>query len=517
MSLTKATYSMIQAAPVNAFDFMSEAQRASVASGDLVEDVTVPLQAAITAAAGKQLWLPKGNYKITGTLNLPQQIRLTGEVLRGGNGTTITAQFAGPAISRTANSITPCEIYLEHLFVFGKYTTYGVGNGIFVKNSPSFSIQFCVVAGFGNNQIHIDEGSWACLVRDVYVAETWGDGASNANIYCKSEFGTFDRVESDNGKYSIYLDTGAYGSQIMHCTLEGWYTAGIQINNSATLDRSIVQGNKLNNTHGGYAMSIDSNRCNIIGNQIITNPLLVSTQGIYVSNLGYGSNIIGNHVLAGQNGTAIWIESSGYLTVVGNEASGAYGIDIDSTTYQSIVEGNLLNGTTTPAILRSSGNRLKFANNNTSNGSGVIMQPTVVGGTPTADFAIEFTPSLTINGSTTGITYATNGQAGYYTKNGDRVFFNLKIELTSKGGLSGTVRIENLPFTNWNNAKNISAVAIYGTNLDAGVASLQAQVNPNTSYVVPYKFASGAATQLTAADLTNTSILQISGSYLALT
>ena len=69
MSLTKATYSMISGAVVNAFDYMTDAQRASVAAGDMVEDVTAPCQAALTAAkAQRQVFFPAGKYKTSAAL-----------------------------------------------------------------------------------------------------------------------------------------------------------------------------------------------------------------------------------------------------------------------------------------------------------------------------------------------------------------------------------------------------------------------------------------------------------------
>lgn len=69
MSLTKATYSMVSGAIINAFDFMTDAQRASVIAGDMVEDVTVPCQAALTAAKSqRQVFFPTGKYKTSSAL-----------------------------------------------------------------------------------------------------------------------------------------------------------------------------------------------------------------------------------------------------------------------------------------------------------------------------------------------------------------------------------------------------------------------------------------------------------------
>lgn len=64
---------------ISVFDYFTEAQSLSVTAGDLVEDVTTPLQAAIDACASssqtgvKTLYLPPGRYKITSALILPEE------------------------------------------------------------------------------------------------------------------------------------------------------------------------------------------------------------------------------------------------------------------------------------------------------------------------------------------------------------------------------------------------------------------------------------------------------------
>jgi len=69
MALTKASYSMISGAVINVFDYMTEAQRASVAAGDMVEDVTTPCQTALTAAkSARQVFFPTGKYKTSSAL-----------------------------------------------------------------------------------------------------------------------------------------------------------------------------------------------------------------------------------------------------------------------------------------------------------------------------------------------------------------------------------------------------------------------------------------------------------------
>ena len=73
-----------------------------------------------------------------------------------------------------------------------------------------------------------------------------------------------------------------------------------------------------------------------------------------------------------------------------------------------------------------------------------------------------FTPAYTFGGSTTGITFGTNGQKGRYTKIGRFVAIDIYIGLTDKGSQSGNISITGFPFTSVNDGFNTSAVAHVG-------------------------------------------------------
>jgi hypothetical protein len=64
MSLTKVSYSMITASPVNVFDFLSEAQKVDVLAGTATIDCAIQIQAAMTYAWQNQLelYVPGGTY-----------------------------------------------------------------------------------------------------------------------------------------------------------------------------------------------------------------------------------------------------------------------------------------------------------------------------------------------------------------------------------------------------------------------------------------------------------------------
>lgn len=135
------------------------------------------------------------------------------------------------------------------------------------------------------------------------------------------------------------------------------------------------------------------------------------------------------------------------------------------------------------------------------------------------DTYAENTFSPTLEGSTTpgtGWTYSVN--AGAYTRVGRQVSFTLRIAVTAIGaGAAGNVVLKGLPFPvkNGNNyyaACNVAAV----TNLTTAVVSLTGRADINTSQITLWKRTAAAASevQLAIGDLSATTTLNISGSYM---
>lgn len=88
MSLTKASYSMIQGAPVNILDYGADPTG--------VADSTAAIQAAVNA--GKSIFIPAGTFKITAPITLSQNIfEITGikgkSILMGSGGANIFGYF----------------------------------------------------------------------------------------------------------------------------------------------------------------------------------------------------------------------------------------------------------------------------------------------------------------------------------------------------------------------------------------------------------------------------------------
>lgn len=125
-----------------------------------------------------------------------------------------------------------------------------------------------------------------------------------------------------------------------------------------------------------------------------------------------------------------------------------------------------------------------------------------------------WTPNLQINGSSTGITYGTQG--GKYLIIGNVVNFYIRFSLTSKGLSVGNLTISNLPFTGSTNAASQSiAIGEFGSFTSAGYTSLSMQIANGSTVGTLYKSGSGLATaNITNVDISNTFLIFATGTYI---
>lgn len=125
MSLTKVSYSMVTGAPANVLDFG--------AVGDGVADDTVAIQAAFNSGI-KDIYIPKGTYRITSTLTLSGNGY---RIVQAGNVSSVLLKdFSGTTIQWNAG-----EVIWENCCIDGQGTIYtGASNvGIFVGTGGGFS------------------------------------------------------------------------------------------------------------------------------------------------------------------------------------------------------------------------------------------------------------------------------------------------------------------------------------------------------------------------------------------
>lgn len=121
-----------------------------------------------------------------------------------------------------------------------------------------------------------------------------------------------------------------------------------------------------------------------------------------------------------------------------------------------------------------------------------------------------FLPTITFGGGSTGVSYGT--RTGNWTRIGNRVNFDIYIQLSSKGSSAGSVEIGTLPFAI--NANNATAFSVRALSMGATVGDTNLDSSKSTSTTVRVnKMVSGSSVVMTDADFTNSSIISISGVY----
>lgn len=119
----------------------------------------------------------------------------------------------------------------------------------------------------------------------------------------------------------------------------------------------------------------------------------------------------------------------------------------------------------------------------------------------------SFTPALEFGGGSTGITYST--QTGYYIQYGDFVSFKLSLVLTNKGTDTGNMTISGLPVTP--TIISVASVRVQNVTYTNQVAAI---VNTSGEVVIQTIVSAGTVTTLTDTEFANTSIVEVSGSFL---
>ena len=133
-------------------------------------------------------------------------------------------------------------------------------------------------------------------------------------------------------------------------------------------------------------------------------------------------------------------------------------------------------------------------------GGGSALSTYTTGGT--------FTPAITFGGGSTGIAYTT--QTGTYSRIGNIVVLSIVIVLSNKGSSTGSVAITGLPVS----AANATPVAIRLNTITYIGPFLQAWLS-GTTVLMSQLATTGTETQLADTNFTNTSLIEITGIYLA--
>ena len=528
MALTKVQNQMIQGAPVNVLDYGAVGNGS--ADGATGTDDLAAIQAAVDSGASHVV-LPAGyRFVISNAVSLPADIvfEINGDLVLAANSadgiTMITnsdrvayqnnihVTGTGKVLGNKANQQTGVEI--RHTCInFFKVIACSVsvkevgGNkwdNLYQSvpaNNHACAIQihdckYCRVSGvllyeWEHEGINLDPSGGLCAYNIVEDCICSGSGAeSYSGIQMGGIGGSVHNIVSnciveDCGASGIGLD-GLY-SIVSDCTVtRNGYFHGINCGHAGAPGSYSVISNCTVKDAGNLATTQDSNGINI-GN---------GSTNVLISNC----NIYGAH----DSGINLSVATNCQISNCQINDAGDHGFKLnvaDGTKISNCVvinQGlNILSDVGTPsADLWYEINDTVFRRYGAVDGSGTFV-PSIIGATGSGTQSIQF---------------------GYYDRVGRRVFFNLRVSISSLGTLGGNIGISGLPFTSLATQSSYASITVgnaSGMNIAAG-QSLTGYVDLNaTTISLQLWDATTGSTSLQAGDLTSSSQVWISGSYIA--
>lgn len=300
MSITKASYSMVQGAPVNVLDYGADPTGAS----DSASAINAAIAAVKAAGYGNIIWFPVGKYRINSTIEAAdlRGIRFVG-AMGSINMNPTVANGADDSVLFWGGSTTNTEpmFYFarghnntfEHLCFQGYVGSDNAGGpkaayGVWVdENHENYRFNDCKFFGFRI-------GIRVCSGWD-YIAGTWNAGLARYSGFYSSAANAVGGFASDNGSY-------------VNCSFGYNTIAGISIESAQALDM-----------HSQKSLFIQNNNAFLIwacqGITIDSSTLLYSTSAdIYVRPQASTGNIriVNSHTEGpGTPGTTILLQTVG--------------------------------------------------------------------------------------------------------------------------------------------------------------------------------------------------------------
>lgn len=195
-------------------------------------------------------------------------------------------------------------------------------------------------------------------------------------------------------------------------------------------------------------------------------------------------------------------DANGLVTITGGQvATGTIGTNVIRTdsvaanTYTVEIQRSTM--AATPGAL---------ANNGVSHFDSQDFSVSALGFVTLPTLKVSYTPVLSFNGGTTGITYTTRN--GEYMRIGNLVLFNLSILLSNKGSSVGDAQI-TLPFTNISGTRAV--VDVINTPLPGANTYVVASVESGKNYIKIGSYPNLA--NLANTNFTNTSRVDCSGFF----
>lgn len=370
------------------------------------------------------------------------------------------------------------NLLLEKLGLYEGYT------GIyFIASCFSSVIDNVISYDHATNHIVFDATAHSTKITNCSFASDSGGATLPASVITLGDVGSMSTILISGCNFDVWrvpvfiLAKDVNGLQIDGCYFEP---------RDATLTRFIQLGDQ----------SASTKQClgvNISGNKLYG---VAVTSGIRIE-VAYGVSITGNIFNSMVNainccdtGVSVNKQAVGVF-VAGNRFAGAitsYVVVFDNTVVTNLVLlGNAVAGGVTEYNPSSTyvGKSLYFADG-------------------------TFTPTIAFGGASTGVTYTT--QTGRYKKIDDRIFFNIRIVLSSKGSATGNATIEGLPYTS-TSALVQAVMPEFISGFTGLTGAPTSEISTSSTNISLGQTSSTGRALLTDTSFNNTATLNISGMY----
>lgn len=355
----------------------------------------------------------------------------------------------------------------------------------------------------------------------------WNTNASNADAGYADVGGSFVNlfnVKFNGFKYGVIFDQTELAT-IRQCQFAGNIRSGLWLVNGAEytvgalglftnrIDVSECQFNEGASAYcviddGGYAHSFDNNNYNGGLNSI----LVAAAEPISITNSEFESaastNIIFSNISAGGVTVGQSINALLQSNIIVPQSAQSCISSVSGPSELVLINNSFGNSTAAKIIGLSSVNRFIDIGNHVLGGPYFT-------GTPTNQFRDldtgTFTPVVSFGGASVGITYTT--QLGKYTRVGNVVTYTIQINLSSKGSSTGSMQISGLPYTSISGITQ-SANPGFATGI-VTATSIGGWITTGSSVIQLQNSQVNYSATLTDANVSNTTVMYFTGSYLA--
>mgnify|MGYP003627264215 CR=1 FL=1 len=359
MALTKATNRMIVGASANVEDFG--------AVGDGSTDDTSAFQACADSlySTGGVLYIPKGTYKLTATINVPDAVLVNGE----GNDTVLSFYSSAMlhGISFYGGSWSPpitsnVRVGVSNLRIDGS-------NVVWSTFVPALgAVRFYIVRTAICENVNVEnwQGTGFMLdsSADITIQNCYVYRSYEHSLYLSGHYGSPGDPLTDEGGHKLINNTiveSGYASGTSHI--------GIKMANDVR--NALVQGNFIVNSTNQAIIAESTVDCSILNNTIkdsasygirllstVAGPIVISNNTLIGSTseeirvLGGSGHLISNNFFKPSAGQwAIVASQINDSSIIGNLFDGLFGIDINGTSANNFVSGNnFINGPQTVGI-----------------------------------------------------------------------------------------------------------------------------------------------------------------------